>query len=99
MYEIPNKRPILKKRASINPSLLAFACCSTGNLLETIEIKMMLSTPRTISKKVKVSNAIQVSDCMKISIAKGVFGIKKACQKYDRPVSFKNFKINFSQLH
>ena len=41
-------------------------CFSTGSLLEVIEMKTMLSTPRTISKKMSVTSEIHASGVVKI---------------------------------
>src|SRR5687768_11589050 len=54
--------------APSSPSRLAFACCSSGSFPERIEMKMMLSTPRTISRKVSVPSAIQICGSLSDSI-------------------------------
>jgi hypothetical protein len=65
---IPNKSKILTSMARISPMLRVLALCSTGSLLDTIEMKMMLSMPRTTSKKVRVSKASHASAVKKISM-------------------------------
>ena len=65
--DIPNKSTIRKPIASSKPMFTAFFCCSFGNLLDAIEIKIILSTPSTISKNVKVNNAIHASGLEKTS--------------------------------
>jgi hypothetical protein len=70
IHVIHIKRAILNKSAAASPIVLTLACFSSGNLLETIEIKIILSIPSTISKKVKVANAIHASTDKKISIIK-----------------------------
>ena len=50
------------------PNLVAFLRFSAGNLPVAIEIKMILSIPKTISKKVKVKSAIQASGFKNTSI-------------------------------
>jgi hypothetical protein len=52
---IPNNIAILKTKANVRPILRALGRSISGNLLDTIEIKIMLSIPKTISNKVKVS--------------------------------------------
>ena len=51
---MPNKRTILSTIAKSSPIFVALFCSPTGNLLEVIEIKMILSTPSTISRNVSV---------------------------------------------
>src|SRR6056297_1997836 len=47
--------------ARIRPMRRASGCCSSGSLFERIEMKTMLSIPRTISRRVSVPSAIQAS--------------------------------------
>jgi hypothetical protein len=65
---IPNNKPILKIRARESPIFLALACLSAGSLLDTMEIKIILSTPNTISKNVSVSRATHDCGCRSISM-------------------------------
>ncbi len=50
------------------PSLVAFLRFSAGSFPVAIEIKIILSIPNTISKKVKVKRAIQASGFKNTSI-------------------------------
>jgi len=43
--------------AAARPTRRAFDCCACGSLELRIEMKMTLSTPRTISRKVSVTRA------------------------------------------
>jgi hypothetical protein len=61
IVEIPNKRIILKIIARIIPINLALGCSSRDNLLEAIVMNIILSIPRTISKKVSVNKLIQTA--------------------------------------
>ncbi len=54
--------------AKSKPILVAFLIWFFGSFPAAIEIKMILSIPKTISKKVKVSSATQESACRNISI-------------------------------
>jgi hypothetical protein len=54
--------------ANAKPSWRAFFCLLAGSLDAMIEINMMLSIPRTISKKVNVINDIQISGLVNHSI-------------------------------
>ena len=45
----------------IQASRRADGCCGGGSLPDRIEMKMMLSTPSTISRKVSVARAMSVS--------------------------------------
>lgn len=65
-----SRRSILTPMARTRPIFLVRARISMGRRLETIEIKMMLSMPRTTSKNVRVINANQVSGLRKISICR-----------------------------
>ena len=47
--------------AKANPTNVAFFCCILGNLFADIEINIILSIPKIISKKVSVNSATQVS--------------------------------------
>src|SRR5260221_10741150 len=58
---MPIKKPMRTNIAKKRPVLRALGRSSSGSLLETIEMKMMLSMPSTISKKQSVSNASHVS--------------------------------------
>jgi hypothetical protein len=69
-----SNRTILTPMASISPILRVRALISTGKRFETIEMKMMLSIPKTTSKKVRVSKASHVSGFRKISM-RGVYGV------------------------
>ena len=48
-------------RARVSPRRRARGCFSGSSLFETIEMKMMLSMPRMISRKVRVTQAINSS--------------------------------------
>ncbi len=52
--EMPKSRMILKTMARNRPIVVAFFLSFSSNLDEAMEIKIILSTPSTISKKVKV---------------------------------------------
>src|SRR5690606_29706874 len=54
--------------ASARPKKRALGCCSTGKRLTRMEMKMMLSMPRTISRAVRVRNATQISGLLSHSI-------------------------------
>ena len=54
-----NNKAILISRASVKPIALAFPCCSLGSFPATIETKITLSIPNTISNKVRVSKLIK----------------------------------------
>ena len=45
--------------AKVNPIFRAFGCSLAGNLPETMDKKTMLSIPKMISKKVRVTIANQ----------------------------------------
>ena len=47
--------------ASVRPTVRARGCSPAGSFPDRIEMKMMLSMPRTISSTVSVRSAIQVS--------------------------------------
>jgi hypothetical protein len=64
---IPSSSRTRKISARVKPILRARPCWSWGSLPATIEIKMMLSMPSTISIKVSVRRLIQVSTLKKIS--------------------------------
>ena len=57
---------ILNTMASKSPISLALGCCASGNLFETIEIKIMLSTPRIISSTVKVNKAVNTAGSVRL---------------------------------
>ena len=65
---IPNSNAIRINMAKKSPILVAFLRFSCGNFPVTIEMKMMLSIPKIISKKVKVKSAIQASGFKNTSI-------------------------------
>ena len=76
--DIPSNNRIRKIIARISPIFRALACSSRGNRLAAIVINMMLSMPKTISKKVSVSKATQISGLAKSGIAiKSVVVISK----------------------
>ena len=64
--DIPNNNKIRIAIAKNKPILVAFLRWLFSNLPAAIPIKIMLSIPKTISKKVNVSNAIQASGLVKI---------------------------------
>jgi hypothetical protein len=51
----------LNNIANTNPMFLVSLCFSAGSLSVTMEIKIILSMPRTISRNVSVRRAIQFS--------------------------------------
>ncbi len=53
--------------AAMRPTRRARFCCSFGSLADRIEMKMTLSTPRTISRNVRVTSAIR-SSCMRVEV-------------------------------
>ena len=55
---IVSNNPTRKTIANPKPMFLALFCWSFGSLSDNIEMKMMLSTPKTISKKVRVNKLI-----------------------------------------
>jgi hypothetical protein len=59
---------ILNIRARTKPVMRALFCFSLGSLFDTIDMNMILSIPSTISRKVSVSNATQLSGLRKISM-------------------------------
>jgi hypothetical protein len=52
------------------PINLALGCSSMDNLLEAIVMKIILSIPRTISRKVSVNKLIQTAGLEKSGIMK-----------------------------
>jgi hypothetical protein len=52
--------------AKNKPNLREDSCCAFFNLPVTMDIKMILSTPNTISKMVKVSKLIHASAVVKM---------------------------------
>ena len=67
-HEIENRRAIRMNIARNSPSLRARGCCARGSLPARIEMKITLSTPRTISSDVSVTRAIQVCGFVSHSI-------------------------------
>jgi hypothetical protein len=64
---VSNKR--LRNTIAIrSPAFRITRCLLSGNLFVTSEMKIILSMPSTISKKVRVNNAIQLSGLKNISI-------------------------------
>ena len=59
IQEMLASRPIRITRASASPIRRALACWATGSRPETIERKMTLSMPSTISSAVSVSRLAQ----------------------------------------
>ena len=68
IHVIPNRKHILTIMANASPVLRALWRNSSGSLFETMEIKMMLSMPSTISRKQSVRRASQASAFRNISI-------------------------------
>ena len=68
--DIPNSKAILKTIARTRPILVAFFCWCSGSLLDAIEMNMMLSTPRTISKNVNVRRLIQTVPLPQLGMSK-----------------------------
>ena len=54
--------------AAANPSWRAFFCCASGSLAARMLIKTILSIPRTISRKVRVTRLIQICGSINASI-------------------------------
>src|SRR5690606_17570888 len=52
------------------------ACCSLGRRATNIEMKMMLSMPRTISRAVRVKKATQISGLVSHSIQSNLVSIE-----------------------
>jgi len=77
--EIPNNKIIRKTMARSRPMFRALLCCSLGSREAVMEIKMMLSIPKTISKNVKVNKltilSTESNDSIKLffSCKDGVF--------------------------
>src|SRR5437763_12461613 len=65
---IENRRATLVIIARPSPKVRALLCSLEGSLPDRIEIKIILSIPRTISNAVKVNNAIQTSELVIQSI-------------------------------
>lgn len=59
---IPAKRINRKTNAKLNPMSLAFFLFSAGNLSVSKEMKMMLSIPKIISRKISVTRDIKISE-------------------------------------
>lgn len=72
---IPSNKRMRTIMASAKPMLRVFARCSMGSLLETMEMKMMLSMPSTTSKKVSVTRASHASAVKKISMVEREMGL------------------------
>ena len=66
-HEMQNNSNILKNIAQIKPTDRALACCSIGSFDDIIDRNTMLSTPKTISRKVRVSKAIHAEGSKKVS--------------------------------
>ena len=60
-HEIPKSKAIRIPIASASPMFVAFLRSFCGSFSAAIEIKMMLSIPNMISRKVSVSSATQAS--------------------------------------
>jgi hypothetical protein len=54
--------------AATRPTCRAERCCDPGSLLDRIEMKMMLSTPSTISRNVSVPSAIKPEEVKNASM-------------------------------
>lgn len=67
---IINNNATLNNMAKSRPIFLAFFCWLSGSLLERIDIKMMLSTPSTISRKARVSRLIQIPGSAKFGMCR-----------------------------
>ena len=68
IHVIPRRKQILTIMANASPVLRACRRNSSGSLLETMEIKITLSMPSTISRKQRVRRASQASAFRNISI-------------------------------
>ena len=73
---IPKSKAIRMNIAKPKPNRVALFRSASGNFPVTIEIKIMLSIPKIISKKVRVKSAIQASGFKNTSI---LFYVFKAC--------------------
>jgi hypothetical protein len=51
--------------AKTRPILVAIFCCSSGILPAAMDIKIILSTPRTISRKLRVKRLNQTAELEK----------------------------------
>ena len=60
-----NSSPSRSSSAIMMPMRRARACCSFGNLLVRIEMKIRLSMPSTISMTISVISAIQAAGSLK----------------------------------
>src|SRR5215213_808659 len=58
IHDSENSSAIRVSIASASPTNRAFFCCSAGSLPASMEMKTMLSMPRTSSSAVSVANAI-----------------------------------------
>jgi hypothetical protein len=61
IHEMVNSSPSRMNSASVRPSERALGCSLLGSLPAKIEMKMMLSMPRTISMAERESRLIQPS--------------------------------------
>jgi hypothetical protein len=61
IHDNSNNRPMRMNMARNRPSRRANSCFSRGSLSTRMEMKMMLSMPRTSSRAVSVKKAIQIS--------------------------------------
>jgi hypothetical protein len=59
--ETANNNTILPNMAKVNPIFRTFARCLTGALLDMIDKNIILSIPKTTSRKTNVKNANQAS--------------------------------------
>jgi hypothetical protein len=90
-----SKRPMRNIIASKSPMVLAFFCLSGESLSEIIDIKIILSTPSTISRKVRVSKLNQTAGSEKSgNIIREFYDLPKKLYrvlKYDNYVAEKAF--------
>ena len=66
IYPIKSNKIILKTNAIISPNRCPLFLTSAGSFWVTMEIKIILSTPSIISKKVSVAKLIQVAGSKKM---------------------------------
>ena len=64
---MPSSKPMRMINARLSPMVRARFCSSGGNPLDKMEMKRILSIPRTTSRKVSVMSSIQDSGCRRIS--------------------------------
>ena len=86
--EIPNNNTIRKTIARIRPILVALGRSSSGNLLEEMEIKIILSMPSTISRKVSVNRLIQTAAEPKSGFTKSIISCIFVLEQVLRTWSF-----------